>query len=141
MQFPRPAKKTTNVPIIPMIDVLFVLLIFVVVSTNFKRPRHTMQITLPVAKDVPTEKVVGEMSVLAVDGKGMLMLEGAGVPEGLLDSYLQAWRKINPSRKLEIEADEKAPFGKMVEVWGALNRLGIEVMPTRARLSEPAPTP
>jgi biopolymer transport protein ExbD len=81
------------------------------------------------------------MSVLAVDGKGMLMLEGAGVPEGLLDSYLQAWRKINPSRKLEIEADEKAPFGKMVEVWGALNRLGIEVMPTRARLSEPVPTP
>lgn len=141
MYFARPVKKNSGVPIVPMIDILFILLIFFIVSTNFKRPRHQMQITLPMAKDVPTETVIEEMSVLAVDGKGILSLEGEEVPEGLLDSYLEAWRKINPNRKLEIEADEKAPFGKMIEVWGALTRLGIEVMPTRARVSEAVPAP
>lgn len=139
MQFARPSKKNSGVPILPMIDILFILLIFFIVSTNFKRPRHQMQITLPTAKDLPTQTVVAEMSVLAIDAKGNLALEGAAVPQGLLDSYLEAWRKINPERNLEIEADEQAPFGKMVEVWGALTRLGIKVMPTRAKISTAAP--
>jgi biopolymer transport protein ExbD len=141
MYFARPIKKNSGVPIVPMIDILFILLIFFIVSTNFKRPRHQMQITLPIAKDLPTETVTSEMSVLAVDGTGAISLEGELVPEGLLDSYLEAWRKVNPQGKLEIEADEKAPFGKMIEAWGALTRMGIEVMPTRARVSDAAPAP
>jgi biopolymer transport protein ExbD len=86
MQFARPVKKSSTVPIVPMIDILFILLIFLIVSTNFKRPRHQMQITLPTAKDLPTETVMAEMSVLAIDATGNLALEGAAVPEGLLDS-------------------------------------------------------
>ena len=140
MQFARPSRKSSGVPIVPMIDILFILLIFFIVSTNFKRPRHVMQITLPTAKDVPTDTIVEEMSVLAVDSTGKIALEGATVPDDLLDSYLAAWRKLNPNRQLEIEADEKAPFGKMIEVWGALKRLGIEAMPTRAKVTtEPSP--
>lgn len=141
MQFARPVKKNSVVPIVPMIDILFILLIFFIVTTNFKRPRHQMQITLPTAKDLPTQTVMAEMSVLAIDSKGNLALEGAAVPEGLLDSYLEAWRKINPDRNLEVEADELAPFGKMVEVWGALTRLGIKVMPTRAKITPATPAP
>jgi biopolymer transport protein ExbD len=141
MKFVRPAKKNSGVPIVPMIDILFILLIFFIVSTNFKRPRHHMQITLPTAKDLPTQTMMKELSVLAINAQGQIALEGAAVPEGLLDSYLGAWRKLNPSRTLEIEADEKAPFGKMVEIWGALNKLGIKVMPTRAKTSPVAPNP
>lgn len=136
MNFPRSPKKAWHLPIIPMIDILFVLLIFFVVSTSFKQPRHQMKITLPVAQDVPTAEVTEMMTVLAIAADGKMALEGAEVPEGLLDSYLSAWRKLNPTRKLEIEADEKVPFGTMIAVWGALKRAGIEVMPTRARLTE-----
>lgn len=116
-----------------MIDILFILLIFFIVSTNFKRPRHQLQITLPTAKDLAVTTVVEEMSVLAINAEGRFALEGADVPPDLLDAYLQSWRKINPDRKLEVEADEKAPYGKMLEVWGALTRIGIQAMPTRTR--------
>jgi biopolymer transport protein ExbD len=139
MQFARPIKKNSGVPIVPMIDILFILLIFFIVSTNFKRPRHQMEITLPTAKDLPTKTVMAEMSVLAIDANGNVALEGAVVPEGLLPSYLEAWRKVNPNRDLEVEADEKAPFGKLVEIWGALHKLGIKVLPTRAKVSGPQP--
>ncbi|MEN9991230.1 MAG: hypothetical protein RLZZ224_932 [Verrucomicrobiota bacterium] len=139
MQFARPAKKNSGVPIVPMIDILFILLIFFIVSTNFKRPRHQMEITLPTANDLPTKTVMAEMSVLAIDASGQVALEGATVPEGLLTSYLEAWRKVNPNRDLEVEADEKAPFGKLVEIWGALRKLGIKVLPTRAKVSTPNP--
>ncbi len=133
MQFYRPQKTSSGVPIVPMIDILFILLIFFIVSTNFKRPRHQLQITLPTSKDLAVTTVVEEMSVLAINAEGRFALEGADVPADLLDAYLQSWRKLNPNRKLEVEADEKAPFGKMLEVWGALTRIGIQGMPTRTR--------
>jgi biopolymer transport protein ExbD len=98
-----------------------------------------MEITLPTANDLPTKTVMAEMSVLAIDASGQVALEGATVPEGLLTSYLEAWRKVNPNRDLEVEADEKAPFGKLVEIWGALRKLGIKVLPTRAKVSTPNP--
>lgn len=135
MQFHRIPKKSASLPIVSMIDILFILVIFVVVTTNVKRPQHRLNITLPVAKDMPTENSVQDFSVIGIDGNGTIALEGANVPNGLLDAYLEVWKKQNPSRKLEIEADEKAPFGKMIEVWGALTKQGIEVMPTRARVS------
>lgn len=133
MQFYRRQNKNTVVPIVPMIDILFILLIFFIVSTNFKRPRHQFQISLPTAKDLPTTTVVEEMSVLAINADGRFALEGAEVPADLLGDYLKAWQKVNPSRKLEIEVDEKAPTGKLLEVMGALTRVGIKAMPTRVR--------
>ena len=143
MLFARPVKKSSGVPIVPMIDILFILLIFFIVSTNFNRPRHQLQISLPTAKDLPTQKVIAEMSVLAIDGSGTIALEGALVPDDLLISYLEAWRKLNPERNLEIELDQKAPSGKLIEVMGALTRLGIKTMPTRVLKapSTPLPTP
>jgi biopolymer transport protein ExbD len=136
MHFTRTIKKSSSAPVVPMIDILFILLIFFIVSTNFKKPRTQMMITLPMVKDLPTQQEAKEMSVLAINADGVIDLEGAIVPAGLLDSYLSSWRKINPNGNIEVEADEKAPFGKMIEVWGALNKLGIEVMPTRAKASK-----
>ena len=141
MLFARPVKKSSGVPIVPMIDILFILLIFFIVSTNFTRPRHQLQISLPTAKDLPTQKVMTEMSVLAIDGSGTIALEGAIVPDDLLISYLEAWRKLNPERNLEIELDQKAPSGKLIEVMGALTRLGIKTMPTRVLKAPSTPNP
>jgi len=141
MLFARPVKKSSGVPIVPMIDILFILLIFFIVSTNFKRPRHQLQISLPTAKDLPTQKVMTEMSVLAIDGSGTIALEGEIVPDDLLISYLEAWRKLNPERNLEIELDQKAPSGKLIEVMGALTRLGIKTMPTRVLKAPSTPNP
>ena len=39
MHFHRPKVTRSTIAVIPMIDILFVLLVFFIVSTSFKKPR------------------------------------------------------------------------------------------------------
>ena len=138
MHFHRPVRKRSQVPIVPMIDILFILLIFFIVSTQFKKPRHVLRIELPTVREVPSDKVADARSVIAVDALGNVTLDGLQVPEGLLESYLAAYQKQNPGRKLELEADRKLPLEQLLSVWDSLLKAGIQIkdVPARIRLPE-----
>ncbi|MEI6655535.1 MAG: biopolymer transporter ExbD, partial [Verrucomicrobiota bacterium] len=107
MHFHRPSRSRSQVQIIPMIDVLIFLLIFLIISTQFKKPRNVLRVELPTVREVPSDKVADARSVITVDADGHITLDTLSVPEGLLKSYLVAYQKQNPGRKLELEADRK----------------------------------
>jgi biopolymer transport protein ExbD len=73
-------------------------------------------------------------SVIAVDALGNIMLDSLKVPEGLLESYLAAYQKQNPGRKLELEADKKLPLERLLHVWDALTKAGIPIKDVPARI-------
>ena len=137
MHFHRPARSRSQVPIVPMIDILFILLIFFIVSTQFKKPRNVLKIELPTVREVPSDKVADARSVISVDAFGTIMLDGIKVPEGLLESYLAAYQKQNPGRKLELEADRKLPLEQLLTVWDALIEAGIPIKDVPARIKLP----
>lgn len=126
-----------SVQIIPMIDILIVLLIFFITSTHFKKPRDVMRIELPTVREVPSDKVADQRSVIAVDAAGNVSLDSLKVPEGLLESYLIAYRKQNPGGKLELEADKQLPLERLLAVWDALTKAGIEIKDVPARIRLP----
>lgn len=138
MHFPRIHRNRSQVPIVPMIDILFVLLVFFIVSTTFKRPRDILRIELPTVREIPSEQVLDERSVIAVDATGNITLDGLLVPEGLLESYLAAFQRQNPGRKLEMEADKALPIERLFTIWDALTKAGIEIreVPARIRIPE-----
>ena len=138
MHFHRPIRQRSQVPIVPMIDILFILLIFFIVSTQFKKPRHVLRIELPTVREVPSDKVADARSVISVDAEGRITLDTLNVPEGLLESYLAAYQKQNPGRKLELEADRKLPLERLLGVWDSLIKAGIQIkdVPARIRLPE-----
>ena len=137
MQFYRIQRKRAEVPIVPMIDILFVLLVFIIVSTTFKQKRHTLRIEFPTVKEVPSTEVSDTRSVIAVDHVGNIILDGVPVPEGLLDAYLTAFQKQNPGRKLELEADRRLPLERLLTVWDALTKAGISLKEVPARIKVP----
>lgn len=137
MQFHRIQRKRAEVPIVPMIDILFVLLVFIIVSTTFKKRRHTLRIEFPTVKEVPSEVVSDTRSVIAVDATGNVTLDGLAVPEGLLNAYLTAFQKQNPGRKLELEADRRLPLERLLMVWEALTKAGISIKEVPARIQVP----
>ena len=141
MRFYRPPRKRAEVPIVPMIDILFILLIFFIVSTTFKKPRNVLRIELPTVNEVPSESVTETRSVLAVANDGKITLDSLAVPQGLLEPYLQAFQKQNPGRKLELEADRNLPLEQLLKVWDALTRAGIPVKDVPARIKAPAAKP
>jgi biopolymer transport protein ExbD len=54
--------------------------------------------------------------------------------DGLLESYLAAYQKQNPGRKLELEADKKLPLERLLTVWDALTKAGIPIKDVPARI-------
>ena len=137
MHFPRIQRSRSQVPIVPMIDILFILLVFFIVSTTFKRPRDILRIELPTVREIPAEQVTDERSVIAVDALGNITLDSLAVPEGLLQTYLEAFQRQNPGRQLELEADKSLSIERLFSVWEALVEAGIEVRDVPARIQVP----
>ena len=54
MKFPRPRQEEISVNLTPLIDVVFLLLIFFMVSTTFTRETQ-LSLTLPEAQGMPPE--------------------------------------------------------------------------------------
>jgi biopolymer transport protein ExbD len=134
MRFHRLKTSRSQIAVIPMIDILFVLLIFFIVSTAFKKPRDVLRIEIPTVREIPSEQVTDARSVLAMDALGNITLDSLAVPEGLLESYLAAYQKQNPGRKLELEADRKLPLERLLQVWDALTKAGIPISDVPARI-------
>lgn len=127
-----------DVPIVPMIDILFILLVYIIVSTTFKKPRSILRIELPTVSEVPSDEIMDSRSTLAVDALGNITLDSLSVPEGLLESYLAAYQKQNPGRKLELEADKRVPLERLLGVWDALTKNGIAIRDVPARIRMPS---
>jgi biopolymer transport protein ExbD len=137
MQFYQPKKRQPTVPIIAMIDILTILLIFFIVTTAPKQPRSVLHIDLPTVREVPAGSVVDPRSVLAVAADGKVTLDSLSVPDGFLDQYLLAFLKENPGRKLELEADKNLSVERLLKVWDALTKAGIDIKDVPARIRLP----
>ncbi|MDH4445256.1 MAG: biopolymer transporter ExbD [Akkermansiaceae bacterium] len=134
MKFHRPKTTRSQVAVIPMIDILFVLLVFFIVSTAFKKPRDVLHIELPTVRDIPSNQVFEPRSKITLDALGNITLDSLQVPEGLLESYLKAYQKQNPNRKLELEADRNIPLERLLKVWESLTKAGIQIKDVPARI-------
>ncbi|NQX01849.1 biopolymer transporter ExbD [bacterium] len=134
MRFPRITTPRSQIAVIPLIDILFVLLIFFIVSTAFKKPRDVLRIELPTVREIPSDTVADVRSTLALDALGNVTLDSLKVPDGLLEPYLAAYQKQNPGRKLELEADRNIPLERLLKVWESLTKAGISIKDVPARI-------
>lgn len=134
MEFHRVPQNRSQVPIVPLIDILFILLVFFIVSTTFKKPREILQIELPTIKEIPSETVTETRSIIAVDADGKISLDALLIPDGLLGNYLAVFQKQNPGRKLELEADRRLPLEKLLAIWDELSKAGITIKEVPARI-------
>ncbi len=134
MEFHRQKKQTPSVPILPLIDILVILLIFFVVTTQFKKKRHTLKIDLPTVSALPTEIEVKENSVIAISKEGKFVLNAVRVERDQLLTYLQAYQEIKPDARFELEQDEGAAEKDELFVLETLTQAGFKYISKRVRL-------
>ncbi len=106
--------------LVPLIDVLLVIIIFLVVSATFSRTSE-LQINLPTAEaNSPQEKPL--TVTVEVDATGHYMVNGVAVTNPNVDSIASALQKAAGSGKdptIIINADAKATHQSVVDVMEA----------------------
>jgi biopolymer transport protein ExbD len=130
MQFYTRKRRTPFINIVSLIDILAILLIFFIVTTNFRKPQPRLQINLPDAKSAEVAAAQsGEPLVLRVKSATEITLDEKPVSLEALASVLQEARKNAPARSVSLQADREAPFGVIVKTLDALKAAGIKDVP------------
>lgn len=108
--------------IAPLIDIVFLLLIFFLLTWNFlAQSQSGIKVNLP--KAVTSEAVVEESIVISITGENLIYLNDKVVTTKELVSKLEG---LLPKKKsLLIKADRKASLGRVVEVWDICRNAGI----------------
>lgn len=115
-----------EVNLIPLIDVLLVILIFLAASTSFNRFQQ-MQVALPRANaDAPLQ---AEAMNIAISREGIYALNGEllkGPDAATIAQALQAAVGAKPNPVIVINADAQATHEAVVRVMEAARLAGIE---------------
>lgn len=98
-----------NVDLTPLIDVIFMLLIFFIMTTTFSRP--VLDIVLPSAVHAEPSQNKKEM-VVSVKNDGSLHYDGKQITLEELDGILGQSNDL----LLNLHVDQKAPFESFVKV-------------------------
>jgi biopolymer transport protein ExbD len=122
----RKRKTAPAVIIVALIDVLIVLVIFLLVTTTFKQ-QSALKLALPESSQA---KKAGANEnpplVVSIDAKGIYYLDKLPKTFEQMQDELIAQAKKNPKLVLAINADEKAPWGKIVKVRDAAAKANIK---------------
>ncbi|MAI30233.1 MAG: biopolymer transporter ExbD [Rubripirellula sp.] len=110
----------------PLIDVVFLLLIFFLVTSEFEEEERRLDIVLPTATSaVPMTSKPREV-VVDIDNEGELYLAGKVTDLSALQLFLEAAVSNNPTNQtVIIRADRTTAFQPVVSVMDVCNRSGV----------------
>lgn len=102
----RSSSVEPEINLIPFIDVLLVVLIFLMISTTFTRYQE-LAITLPIANGAASQSEVKQIHI-AVSRDGRFAINGKVTDRSQLSNSLNALNQDN-AIQVNIDADAKAP--------------------------------
>jgi len=111
-----------NINITSMIDVIFILLIFFMVSTQFKKT--SLPLDLPKTENSTTTTEDNSEKILAVNKDTIKLGEQEILMENL-ESELSEIYKKNPEVSFSIECDKTVEFERVVQILTKLQNAGI----------------
>lgn len=111
-----------EINVTPFVDVMLVLLIIFMVAAPMMTVGVPIELPETAANAVPAEPE--EPLTISVPAEGPLMLMEDSVEEGELVSRLTELAAGRASTKVFLRADDGIPYGRVVQVMGALNAAG-----------------
>ena len=124
-------EEEPRVDLSPLIDVIFMLVIFFVMTMTFSKP--VLDVVLPAARNSEVKKKTAEL-VISVKSDGKYFFNDQEIPKEDLSRFLSE----HPEGTLNLMVDEKAPFEAFVYLadLAKVNREGRFVISTKAAVQQ-----
>lgn len=118
-----PFDDDTDVDMTPLIDVVFLILIFFMVTSTFVKEKDLFEITLPQAPSAAQQKVHTDATQILISKDGAYVL-ASGSNEMIAKSEIgEALKDLDRSLPVLIRCDAGAPMEAYAYLTGVLNEL------------------
>jgi len=111
-----------------LIDCVFLLLIFFLVSSQMKKLEKELPIVLPQASVTQKVKVSPDLTTVSVDKYGELYVNSIAVGAEGLRAKLREAARTNPDLRIRINGDVYAPFRSIVQVLDTCQGEGLTIV-------------
>ena len=119
-------KAGISIELTPMIDMVFLLLIFFLVATTFHQTEREMQIALPVASSsAPISAMLQEL-IVNVDVEGRIIVGGRRIDPDRLQSMVSEAVALNTQQKVTVRGDRRTAYANVVTVLDICKGAGIQ---------------
>jgi biopolymer transport protein ExbD len=127
VKFRRKARENVDIGLAPLIDVVFILLLFFVVTTTFTRETQ-LKVDLPeAASGTPPQDAEKKQLEVVIDVDGSFTLNGKTLIKHDLSTLMAALSKESggdTSLPMIISADGKTPHQAVITAMDAAGKLG-----------------
>lgn len=134
---PSSARRSSmsQINVTPFVDVMLVLLIIFMVTAPMLD--QGVEVDLPEVAEAPGLPVQQEPLVITLQKNGQISIGKARIDQlSKLGPVIQQVLKGKPDREVFLEADEKVPYGRVVQVMAAVKKAGVEKLGMVTRLPE-----
>ena len=122
----RQVDQELSLELTPLIDMVFLLLIFFLVATTFHQEEREMQIALPVATSSGPISALLQELVINVDEEGHIILGGRRMEPQALRSMITEAVELNPQQKVTVRGDRRTAYANIVTVLDICKGAGIQ---------------
>jgi biopolymer transport protein ExbD len=131
----KPIERRVALDLSPLMDIVFLLLIFFLVTTTFL-PDAGMDLELPESSTAAPSEVAP--TVVSVSQEGAIQFDGRAVSVEELQQAVQALSQAD-RQKITVRADARVGYGVIVRIIDALRTAGVEgiSLPMEAVQGEP----
>jgi biopolymer transport protein ExbD len=119
----RRKRKSVELELTPLIDVVFQLLVFFLLTTTFTLPAVPLE--LPAVENTQ-ERREESMLVLSIMADGSLFVGETALPEDKLDLVVQQRIALRPEQPVLVRGDIESRYGLFMRVLDACRKAGAD---------------
>lgn len=127
------AEEETNIDLTPMLDMVFILLIFFIVSTSFVK-ESGIEVSRPSAKTAQTQD--NAHILIAITSNGEVWIQQRQVDLRAVRSNVERLRAESPEGGVVIQAEKGSDTNTLIEVMDQVKMAGIEDISIAAKRQE-----
>ncbi len=122
-------EEETEINITPMLDIVFIMLIFFIVTTSFVKETG-IDVNRPLAHTAEP-KPRGNI-MIAINENGMIWMEKRQVEMGQVRMMVENAKAENPESSVIIITDKEAPTGKLIDLMDQVRLGGVTTISVAA---------
>jgi len=108
----------------PMIDMVFLLLVFFMTVSTLARADKQVKLDLPESSQSDVPEDLSDRGTVSLDAEGKIYLGARPLTLEAMQAEMKEALELNPELRIHVRADEKTPYREIKEVLRACAEVG-----------------